>query len=111
MIVGPAMIAAASLAAGSLLTGMALADELSDVALAYLKRHGVPCLSVTQVDRPVRDYDMVATCHDGRRWALFLVEGEVAFVQPDSGEPYKWRREVYLSYPHLYGSVPRATLD
>lgn len=79
------------------------AQELNDVALAYLQRHGVPCLQVTAVDRPVREFDMVATCHDGRQWALFLIEGEVAFVQPDTGEPYRWQRELYEAHPELFG--------
>lgn len=82
----------------------AQAQELQEVAQAYLKRHGVPCLFVTAVDRPVRDFDLVATCDDGRQWGLFLIEGEVAFVQPETEEPYRWRLEVYQSYPELYGS-------
>jgi hypothetical protein len=80
------------------------AQELNEVAFAYLQRRGVPCLDVTRVDRPVRDYDMVATCEDGRQWALFFIEGEVAFIQPDTGEPYRWRREMYLAHPELYGA-------
>jgi hypothetical protein len=93
------------------LTGFSAHSQgLDDVALAYLQRHGVPCLHVTEVDRPIRDFDMVATCHDGRQWALFLVEGEVAFVQPQTGEPYRWQREIYLVYPHLYGS-PRSCVE
>jgi len=77
-------------------------QELNLIALTYLQRRGVPCLQVTDVDRPVRDYDMVATCQDGRRWALFLIEGEVAFVQPDTGEPYRWQRDVYQSHPEIF---------
>ena len=78
------------------------AQELNEVALAYLQRHGVPCLFVARVDRPVQEFDLIATCHDGRRWGLSFVEGEVAFLQPATGEPYKWRREVYESYPEVY---------
>src|ERR1700722_9172088 len=78
------------------------AQELNEVALAYLQRHGVPCHFVARVDRAVQEFDLIATCHDGRRWALFFFEGEVAFLQPATGEPYKWRREVYESYPEVY---------
>lgn len=78
------------------------AQELNEVALAYLQRHGVPCLSVARVDRAAQEFDLIATCHDGRRWALFFFEGEVAFLQSATGEPYKWRQEVYESYPEVY---------
>jgi len=78
------------------------AEEVNQVALAYLQRHGVPCLSVTRVDRPVQEFDLIATCHDGRQWGLFFIEGEVAFLQPATGEPYRWRREVYQSHPEVY---------
>lgn len=78
------------------------AQELNEVALTYLQRHGVPCLFVTRVDRAVQEFDFIATCQDGRRWALFFFEGEVAFLQPATGEPYKWRREVFESYPEVY---------
>ena len=80
-------------------------QELNENALAYLHRHGVPCLHVTHVETPIRDFDMLATCDDGRQWALFFIEAEVAFVQPQSGEPYRWRREVFLSHPQVYGSA------
>jgi hypothetical protein len=80
------------------------AQELSVVAFSYLQRHGVPCQRVTQVERPVRDFDLVATCEDKRQWALFFIEGEVAFIHPQTGEPFRWQREVYLSYPQVYGS-------
>ena len=82
----------------------ARAEQLNDVALAYLQRHGVPCLHVAKVDKPIRDFDMIATCDDERQWALFFVEGEVALVHPQTGEPYRWQREVNLSYPQIYGS-------
>lgn len=78
------------------------AQALDEVALAYLQRHGVPCLFVARIDRAVQEFDLIATCHDGRRWALFFFEGEVAFLQPATGEPYKWRREVYESHPEVY---------
>lgn len=82
-------------------------QELTVVASTFLQRHGVPCQHVTHVEAPVRDFDLVATCEDKRQWAMFFVEGEVAFVQPESGEPYRWQREVYLQYPQVYG-LPRA---
>lgn len=78
------------------------AQELSVVAFSYLQRHGVPCQRVTQVERPVRDFDLVATCEDKRQWALFFIEGEVALVLPGSREPYRWQREIYLKYPEVY---------
>lgn len=78
------------------------AEELNEVALAYLQRHGVPCLFVARVDRAVQEFDLIATCHDGRRWALFFFEGEVAFLQPTTGEPYRWRQEIYEAYPEVY---------
>jgi hypothetical protein len=81
-------------------------QDLHDVALAFLKRHGVPCLFVTHVDRT--SPDMIATCHDGREWALFFLEGEAAFVQPQTREPYKWRPEVYMSHPEVYDTPKRS---
>lgn len=88
----------------SAMFGAVAAQELQEVAHAYLQRHGVPCRFVIAVDRPVREFDLVATCDDGRQWALFMIEGEVAFVQPEDGEPYRWQPEVYRSYPELYGN-------
>ncbi len=85
-----------------LVTSGSHGQELSTLAFAYLQRHGVPCQYVTEVERPVRDFELVATCEDQRQWALFLLEGEIAFIQPESREPYRWRREVYLEYPQLY---------
>jgi hypothetical protein len=86
------------------------AEPLNEVALTYLLRRGVPCLHVTEVDKPIRDFDMTATCDDGRQWALFFIEGEVAFIHPQTGEPFRWQREVYLSYPQVYGS-PRIGVE
>ena len=100
-------VAAAALLGGTALTGIALGDDLHAVALAFLKRQGVPCFHVVHVDRPVQDFDLLATCHDGRRWALFFIEGEIAFVEPETGEPYRWRKEVFQSYPEVYGSPDR----
>jgi len=53
----------------------------------------------------------VATCQDGREWALYWVENEIAFVQPTTREPYKWEWEVYISYPELYGGSKRTAYD
>jgi len=101
MFTGMAIRRAAALA-GLFSAVEARAQELNEVALAYLQRHGVPCLFVARVDGAVQEFDLIATCHDGRRWGLFFVEGEVAFLQPATGEPYKWRREVYETYPEVY---------
>jgi hypothetical protein len=32
----------------------------------------------------------VAICQDGREWAMFWLENEVAFVRPGSRQFYKW---------------------
>lgn len=97
------MTRAAVVVAAMFLTLSPQSQDLRDVARAYLQRHGVPCLSVTHVDRSSRDLDMVATCQDGREWALFFVEGEVAFVHPETRAPYRWRRDVYTAHPQVYG--------
>ena len=84
------------------------AQDLNDVTHRFLQRHGVPCLSVVNVGSP-RDIGEVATCQDGREWALFWLEDEIAFVHPQTGEPYKWDRQLYLSHPGLYaGPAPRS---
>ena len=80
-------------------------SELTVVASAFLQRHGVPCQTVTHVQTPISEFDLVVTCEDKRQWALFFVEGEVAFVQPASREPYRWQREVYLEYPKVYDAT------
>ena len=80
--------------------------DLNGIAHQYLQRHGVPCLFVLKVGGP-HDLGEVATCQDGREWALFWLEDEIAFVQPTTRELYKWDWEVYLSYPELYGGSKR----
>src|ERR1044072_1150209 len=75
------------------------AQELNGVAHQFLQRHGVPCVSVLKVGYELGD---VAFCEDGRNWALFWVENEIAFVNPQTREPYKWDRQTYLSYPQVY---------
>ena len=82
------------------------AQELNGVFLQYLQRHGVPCLFVLKTGNP-GDLADVATCQDGREWALFWLEGEIAYVHPQTRELYKWDREVYISYPELYGGSKR----
>ena len=77
------------------------AQELNVVAHKYLHRHGVPCLFVLKVGIP-HDFGEVATCQDGREWALFWLEDEIAFVHPQTGELYKWDRQIYMSYPEIY---------
>jgi hypothetical protein len=89
-------------------TSSTRSQDLCDVAHTYLQRHDVPCLSVTHVDRAE---DMVATCQDGREWALFFVENEVAFVHPRTGDLYRWQREVHRAYPELYGTFQRLPQD
>jgi hypothetical protein len=80
-------------------------QDLSEVALTYLQRRGVPCLFVVQTDRTRLDIDMIARCQDGREWALLFLEGEVAFVDPRSRDLYRWQREVYRDYPALYATT------
>ena len=86
----------------------AYAQELNDVAHRFLRRHGVPCVLVLKVGSP-RDMGEVATCQDGREWALFWLEDEIAFVHPQTREPYKWDREVYMSHPEIYGRLNPST--
>lgn len=83
------------------------AQDLNGVAHQFLERHGVPCPRVLNVGSP-RDMGEVATCQDGRQWALFWLEDEIALVQPQTGDAYKWDRDVYRSHPDLYaGRAPR----
>ena len=84
-----------------LLPCIAYAQELNDVAHRFLRRHGVPCVLVLKVGSP-RDMGEVATCQDGREWALFWLEDEIAFVHPHTGESYRWDRQIYLSHPEIY---------
>lgn len=77
------------------------AQELNGVAHRFLQRHGVPCLLVLKVGSP-GDMGEVATCQDGREWALFWLEDEIAFVHPQTREPYKWDRRIYLEHPELF---------
>jgi hypothetical protein len=84
----------------------AYAQDLNGVAQQFLQRHGVPCPHVLTVGSP-RDLGEVATCQDGREWALFWLEDEIAFIQPESGNAYRWDRQIYLSHPELYaGPTP-----
>jgi hypothetical protein len=96
-----------SVALGTLfLSCSAYAQDLNGVAQQFLQRHGVPCQRVLKVGSP-RDLGEVATCQDGREWALFWLEDEIAFIQPQTGDAYKWDREVYRSHPELYaGPAP-----
>src|SRR5262249_44810183 len=75
--------------------------DLSNVAQRFLQRHGVPCHSVVKVGSP-QNLGEVATCDDGREWALFWLEDEIAFIQPRTREAYRWDPETYVSYPELY---------
>jgi hypothetical protein len=76
-------------------------QELNGVARKFLQRHSVPCLFVVKVGSP-GDMGEVATCQDGREWALFWLEDEIAFVHPQTREPYKWDRQTYVSHPEIY---------
>jgi hypothetical protein len=84
-----------------LLSCSAYSQELNGVAHQYLQRHGVPCRLVLKVDSP-HDMGEVATCQDGREWALFWLEDEIALVHPQTRESYKWDRETYKSHPEIY---------
>jgi len=86
-------------------------QELNGVALQFLQRHGVPCLFVLKVGSSPYGLGEFATCQDGREWALFWLEDEIAFVHPLTREPYKWDWEVYISYPELYGGSKRTAYD
>lgn len=84
----------------------AYAQDLTGVAQQFLQRHDVPCQRVLKVGVP-RDLGEVATCQDGRDWALLWLEDEIAFIQPRTGNAYKWDREVYRAHPELYaGPAP-----
>ena len=76
-------------------------EDLRNVSLKFLQRHAVPCGSVTKVESP-RGMDEIATCEDGREWALFWLENEVAFVHPQTRELYRWETDVYAWQPQLY---------
>ena len=97
-------ILASAVSALALLSFSAQSQDLRDVTLRFLQRHGVPCLSVTKVDSP-HGMDEVAVCEDGREWALFWLEDEIAFVHPRTRELYRWQADVYRSQPQLYGSI------
>jgi hypothetical protein len=83
-------------------------QELNGVAHQYLKRHGIPCLFVLKVGSSPYGLGEVATCQDGREWALFWLEDEIAFVHPRTRELYKWDRQIYLSHPEIF-SGPNLT--
>jgi hypothetical protein len=73
---------------------------LNGVTQRFLQRHDVPCLFVLKVDS---SHGLeVATCQDGREWGLFWLEDEIAFVHPQTREPYKWDRQIYMSHPEIY---------
>jgi len=90
--------------ASALLSFNVQSQDLRDVTLRFLQRHGVPCWSVIRVDSP-HGLDEVAVCDDGREWALFWLENEIAFVHPHTRELYRWQIDVYRSQPQLYGTM------
>jgi hypothetical protein len=75
--------------ASALLGRTARAIDLRQVALMYLQRHGVPCVAVLRIDSTA-DMDEVASCQDGRKWVLFWLEDEIAYLNPQTRELYKW---------------------
>jgi hypothetical protein len=83
------------------LTASSHSQSLSEVSLTYLQRHGVPCQAVVKVDS-TDNMDEIAICQDGREWAIFWLEDEVAFVRPGSRQLYKWSPDLNSSYPYLY---------
>jgi hypothetical protein len=88
------------------LSSSTYAQELNGVAHKFLQRHAVPCLLVVKVGSP-RDMGEVATCQDGREWALFWLEDEIAFVHPQTRELYRWDREIHMAHPEIYtGPTP-----
>ena len=100
------LVTLASVALAALfLSGSARAQDLNGVAHQFLQRHGVPCLRVLKVGSP-RDLGERATCQDGREWALFWLEDEIAFVHPQTGDAYRWDRQLHLSHPELYAGPP-----
>ena len=80
------------------------AEELRNVSLQFLHLHAVPCGSVTKVESAL-GMEEIATCEDGREWALFWLENEVAFVHPRTRELYRWQADVYRSQPQLHGDL------
>lgn len=76
--------------------------DVAGLAQSFLRLHHVPCERVTHIERWRLGVEMIATCQDGRRWALFFVEGDVAFVQPRTNAFYRWQPEIYRAYPQLY---------
>ena len=95
---------AAVVSASALLAFSAHAQDLREVTLRFLQRHAVPCRSVTEVDSP-HGLDETAVCDDGREWALFWLDDEIAFVHPRTRELYRWDPDVYRSQPQIYESI------
>jgi hypothetical protein len=83
------------------LTANSQSQSLSEVSLTYLQRHGVPCQSVVKVDS-TDNMDEIAICEDGREWAMFWLEDEVAFGRPGSRQFYRWGPDLYSAFPSLY---------
>jgi hypothetical protein len=69
--------------AAALLAFDAQSFDWPGVALKFLQRHAVPCAAVAKMDS-VLGAD-IATCEDGRMWALFWVENEVASSTREPG--------------------------
>jgi hypothetical protein len=99
---GRRWIAKTCIGLGALTCPSAHAQELNDPTLAFLKLHRVPCLAVVKVSTVV--LDEVVRCEDGREWMLFWLENEVAFVNSETRELYKWQWELNELYPYLYNA-------
>ena len=95
-------ISLAVVLAAALLPAGVQAFDWPGVALKFLRRHAVPCGAIAKVVS-VLGAD-VATCRDGREWALFWVEDEVALIDARTRRLYRWEPDVYGAYPQLYGS-------
>jgi hypothetical protein len=90
-------------AVAQFLAGGSHAEDCAEVTLQFLRKHDVPCSALQAIDRSRLDY--VVTCNDGRSWALFWLENEVAYVEPQTGTIYRWQPELAASYPNLYGGL------
>jgi hypothetical protein len=102
-----AATASSIVAAGVLLGFSAQSRDSNDVALRFLQNHGVPC-EVTRKTDSSWGLDDAVTCEDGREWVLLWLEDEVAFVNPIDQQLYRWRVEIFCSYPEIYSSGKRS---
>jgi hypothetical protein len=57
------------------------------------------------------DLGEVATCQDGREWIMLWVDNEIAFVQPESREAYRWKSDTYEAYPEIFSNSRRPNIN